>query len=102
MKKAILNGMTVLFAILLFSSCDALMEDALQDRDTTALETERDTYVTPDESTEEPTDPSTEIPTDELTDHPCILPNTLPVPYSGSLPPDLNRQPLQWHLYAVQ
>ena len=45
MKKAILNGMTVLFAILLFSSCDALMEDALQDRDTTALETERDTYV---------------------------------------------------------
>jgi hypothetical protein len=68
MKKAILNGMTVLFAILLFSSCDALMEDALQDRDTTALETERDTYVTPDESTEEPTDPSTEIPTDELTE----------------------------------
>jgi hypothetical protein len=44
------------------------MEDALQDRDTTALETERDTYVTPDESTEEPTDPSTEIPTDELTE----------------------------------
>ena len=68
MKKAILNGMTVLFAILLFSSCDALIEDALQDRDKTALETERDTYVTPDESTEEPTDPSTEIPTDELTE----------------------------------
>ena len=68
MKKAILNGMTVLFAILLFSSCDALIEDALQDRDTTALETERDTYVTSDESTEEPTDPSTEIPTDELTE----------------------------------
>lgn len=68
MKKAILNGMTVLFAILLFSSCDALIEDALQDRDTTTLETERDTYVTPDESTEEPTDPSTEIPTDELTE----------------------------------
>ena len=68
MKKAILNGMTVLFAILLFSSCDTFIEDALRDTDTTVLETERDTYVTPDESTEEPTDPSTEIPTDELTE----------------------------------
>ena len=52
MKKAILNCMTVLFAILLFSSCDALMEDALQDRDKTALETERDTYVTPEATLE--------------------------------------------------
>lgn len=75
MKKAILNGMTVLFAILLFSSCDALIEDALQDRDTTALETERDTYVTPDESTEEPTDdPSTELATEEPMEIPTDSP----------------------------
>ena len=75
--------MTVLFAILLFSSCDALIEDALQDRDKTALETERDTYVTPNESTEEPTDPSTEIPTDELTEVSTEAPTeepTEPVP----------------------
>lgn len=63
MKKAILVGMTVSLAILLFSSCDTLIEDALRDTDTTVLETERDTYVTPDGSTKEPTDPSTEAPT---------------------------------------
>lgn len=70
MKKSFIYTFIALLFLFALISCDILTED-IQQSDTTAGETEQDTYVSPNESTEAPTEipteASTELPTEAVT-----------------------------------
>ena len=96
MKKAFILSAIVLCFLLVLSSCNALMAEIMQDGDTTVNETERDPFVTTDE-TDEATEEPTEAPittTEGVTEYPTEVPTETPTETLIEAPTEETTEPI--------